>query len=381
MNHIITTRYGEIALKGENRADFERMLIRNIKKALEGEEYEKIELTQMRILIYLGPDAHAERIAQKLKAVFGIDWFGVGIQCERDVEAIKRTVAEHMGNDISKTIKVETNRADKRFKLTSMEVDREVGTVLYEAGFKISLKNPQRTVYVEILNESANVFFDKVKGAGGLPVGTSGKVLCLMSGGIDSPVAAWSMMKRGCIVDYLHIHPFGKNESVEESKIPKIIDVLDTYSQRKSKLFLVPHGEFYKKTFSMNTRSELVLFRRFILRLANEIAKKEGYLGIVTGDNIAQVASQTLENLYATNTASELPVYRPLLTYNKSEIIENARAIGTYELSLQEYKDCCSLVAMKHPTTRAKKEEVESIEKEIEIEGVVMRAVAQATII
>lgn len=379
MDYIITIRYGEIALKGQNRGEFESVLIRNIKTALANEHYEKVEKTQMRILIYLDERSDKGKITEKLKQVFGIDWFALTVSCERDIEAIKKIALQEFKEDKTKTVRVETTRADKRFALTSMDVDKQVGEVLYNEGYKIKLKNPDKTIYIEILNDSANIFFDKIKGLGGLPVGTSGKVLCLLSGGIDSPVAATLMMKRGCTVDYVHIHPFAKNEEVKESKITKLVEKLNEYSQRKARLFVAPYTEFYKKTFQFEDKNELVLFRRFIIRLANRIARENGYLGIVTGDNLSQVASQTLENLYVTNTVSEIPIYRPVLTYDKTEIISYAEKIGTYSISIQEYRDCCSLVSAKHPATHAKEGKLKEIEGSINIDEIIDKTLALVT--
>lgn len=374
MEKMITVRYGEIAIKGRNRSQFENTLIQNIKNALHGENFSKIEKKEKRLLIFLKPDARIDVIAEKLKNVFGIEWFSIAFSTIRDLEEIKKLVLEQSIIYKDRTIKVNAKRSDKTFPINSMEINKQVGEVLYNNGFKIDVKKPQLTINIEILRNRANIFFDKIPGLGGLPVGCSGKVLCLLSGGIDSPVASFLMMKRGCEVDFLHVHPLASNDEVKKSKIVKIVEKLRQYSQRRSKLFIVPYTEFYKKTFdisSRDARNELVLFRRFIIKLANKIAMQHGYLGVVTGDSIAQVASQTLENLMATNNISEIPLYRPLLTYDKKEIIEIAEKIGTYMISLEEYRDCCSLVANKHPATKAKLEDIERLEESIGIEEIV----------
>jgi len=374
MEKMITVRYGEIAIKGKNRSQFENTLIQNIKNALQGEGFSKIEKKEKRLLVFLKPEARIDMIAEKLKNVFGIEWFSIAFSTVKDLEEIKKLVLEQSVIYKDRTIKVNAKRSDKTFQINSMEINKQIGEVLYNNGFKIDVKNPQVMINLEILRNRANVFFDKIPGLGGLPVGCSGKVLCLLSGGIDSPVASFLMMKRGCEVDFLHVHPLASNEQVKNSKIPKIVEKLDYYFQKKSKLFVVSYTEFYKKTFGINskdTRNELVLFRRFIIKLANKIAKQYNYLGIVTGDSIAQVASQTLENLMVTSGMSEIPLYRPLLTYDKKEIINIAEKIGTYKISLEEYRDCCSLVANKHPATKAKIEDIERLEENIEIEKIV----------
>jgi thiamine biosynthesis protein ThiI len=247
-----------------------------------------------------------------------------------------------------------------------MQVNRITGEVLFKAGHKIDVKTPALTVYIDILRDKAIMYFGKTQGLGGLPVGSSGKVLVLLSGGIDSPVAAWLMMKRGCDVDYLHVAATN-----DTSKILALVKKLQEYSCRKTRLHIASYDEFYKKTFESESRSELVQFRRFIAMLAQKIAEKNDCLGIVTGDNLAQVASQTLENLKAAQSAAELPVYRPVLTYDKSEIIALAQKIGTFGISLQEYKDCCSLVASKNPETKSKLEKILILEEKMGIGKVV----------
>ncbi len=375
---LITVHYGELALKGSNRSEFENILISNIKKAISGEGYEKIEKKQLRVLIHLSERSEVENIIKKLKTVFGISWFSYALSCKPDLEEMKDLVLKNTPK--GRTVKVNTKRADKSFPLTSPEINNQIGQVLYNYGFKIDIKNPQTMIHIEILKDRANIFFDKIAGLGGLPVGSTGRVLCLLSGGIDSPVAAWLMLKRGCIVDYLHVHPFSSSEEVKSSKIIELIKKLNEFSQRNSKLFVLPYHELYKKTFEIGDRNELIVFRRFILSLANILAKEQGYLGIVTGDNLAQVASQTLHNLYTTNEASALPVYRPVLTYDKEEIINLAKKIATYELSLKPYRDCCSLVAAKHPATKVKLEDAKEIEEKIEINKIIEKTLEKKEI-
>jgi adenylyl- and sulfurtransferase ThiI len=229
----------------------------------------------------------------------------------------------------------------------------------------------------------ALVFFGKVRGMGGLPVGSAGKVLCLMSGGIDSPVAAQLMMKRGCLVDYLHVHPFesgengergkemggacGGKEKVEKSKIGKLIKILDSFQQREAKLFAVSYSGFYARTGEVERRYELVVFRRYLYKLAERVAEEYGYLGIVSGDSLGQVASQTLENMGCAQSGLEVPVFRPLVCMDKMEIVSLAQRIGTYAESVKEYVDCCSLVSVKSPVTKARRDTVEGYYAEMGI--------------
>jgi thiamine biosynthesis protein ThiI len=278
-------------------------------------------------------------------------------------------------------VKIDVKRSDKRFSMTSPEVGTMIARALDNAEVSVELTGYKSTIYVQILNDEILVSFGKVNGLGGLPVGSSGRVLVLLSGGIDSPVAAIRMMKRGCNIDLLHFYQFPNHEEVLKSKIMQIVAVLREYGF-SGKLYLAPYSEFYKHTFdSVPQKKELVMFRRFILKVANELAKENKTLGIASGDNLAQVASQTLENLYATNEASKLPVYRPLVSYDKAEIIKLAKEYGTYDASIEEYKDCCSLVAVKHPETKAKLEEIKEIEDKIGVDKIVEETIKKIKII
>jgi thiamine biosynthesis protein ThiI len=378
---IINVHYGEIALKGKNRGQFERTLINNIKKTLENEHYESLEKKATRIIIKLSNKSDLDSIIAKLKKVFGIKWFSVAFTVERDIELLKKSVLNIAEAYRGKSIQIETKRADKSFPLTSIEVSKIVGAELKNAGFQITFDKPDATILIEILDDEILVSSEKLRGLGGLPVGTSGKVLSLLSGGIDSPVAAWLMMKRGCCVDFLHVHPYQYNEIVKKSKIVKLIEKLKEYAPIKMRLYIAPYAELYKKTFYIPSRNELVVFRRFLKMLAERIATEHGYLGIVTGDSLAQVASQTLDNLYVTSSMSTIPFYRPLIGYDKDEIIELAKKIGTYEISIEEYKDCCSLVATRHPATKTKLDEIKKIEEEIDIENIVENTMLTVEII
>jgi len=379
---VININYSEIVIKGRNRSEFERKLIENIQTALKKESYEKISKKETRILIFLNEKSNIEKISEKLKKIFGIRWFSFAHIVEKDVDQIEKIVVEEsLKRYKGKTIKLETKRADKSFPMTSMELSKKIGQEMEKKGLKVDLENPDIRLYIAILHKDALVSVKRIEGIGGLPVGTAGKVLCLFSGGIDSPVAAWLMMKRGCDIDFIHFHPFPSNEKVKDSKIVKLLKELQDYSPEKFKLFIVPHKQFFRKTPEILRKYELVVFRRFIIKVANEIAKKENYKALVTGDNLAQVASQTLENLSTTNEASEIPIFRPLLTYDKEEIIHLARKIGTYRTSLEEYKDCCSLVAVKSPATKSKLEKAKTIEEKIKIDEVVEKTLKEIELI
>jgi len=356
---VYNIHMGEIALKGGNRRIFENKLIKNIKEAT---GCSRIKNPRGRIILY--PEkAGDKKIEEGLSHVFGISWYSKSFRIGNKPEEIIDVIKKNAGQLKKKRIKLDTKRDYKGYPLTSMELNKKVGIELEKSGFEVDLENPENMMFIEILKDSAIVSLGKTKGLGGLPVGSSGKVLSLLSGGIDSPVASWLMMKRGCTVDFLHLHAFPTNEKAKKSKMIKLVKKLKEYSPVKMRIYLVPYGKFYEKSFGMSGKNELVLFRRFVFRIANKIAERDEHLGFVTGDSVGQVASQTLENLNVVNKISEYPVYRPLVGHDKNEIVELAEKIGTYGISIEEYKDCCSLVAEKHPATKAKLKFVE-IEEE-----------------
>lgn len=365
---MISIHFSEIILKGRNRGFFESLLVKNIRSSLEHAGRFDIAKKEGRILVSAEDEDAAKDALMK---TFGVDSILPSIPAKPDIKDIESVVLSHSDHLVGKAIKVETRRADKRFKTTSPRVNEIIGKALVDSGCRVDLTNPDETVFIEILSDRALISFERHKGLGGLPVGSSGRVLSLLSGGIDSPVSSWLMMKRGCTVDFLHVHSFAENKDIRDSKMMKIIEAIREYSPEKMRLFVAPYSEFYKKALSMNPRSELVVFRRFLLRLANGLAEKHGCKGLVTGDSIGQVASQTLDNIFATDEASHIPVFRPLVAFNKQEIVDLAKRIGTYESSIEPYKDCCSLVAHKSPSTKLKLEKAKRIEQEMGIEKIV----------
>ncbi len=369
METIINVHYsGEISLKGGNRSRFENILIENIRTAIRGTEETGISKKDGRILIKTGKTPeNTQKILDALRLMPGIEWFRLAYVTKPDIREIEAVVRELAAGIPKKTIKVEARRSDKKFHLTSLEINRAIGTVLDELGFEIDLSEPEIRIQIEIMDGICLITPEKIRGIGGLPIGSAGKVLVLLSGGIDSPVASWLMMKRGCEVDYLHVHSYPDKAQFGDSKIPKLARSINMHYPKKAKIYSIPYGEFYKKTMNMDNKYELVLFRRFIIRLASMIAKQHRYSAVITGDSLGQVASQTLENMGITTAAASVPIYRPLITYNKQEIIDVARVIGTYELSVESYKDCCSLVAAKHPATRANPTIIDALEKEHEL--------------
>lgn len=355
METVLVHYASEIHLKGKNRRDFENQLVRNIKNML-GKSLIKADKQFGRILLTV----KNKKAIVKLKKVFGISWFAVVEDCKSDLTEIKKTCSKLKVK--GKTFKVKVKRADKKFPVKSQELNKILGEIIYEKNkAEVDIKNPEVIVNVEITEKGTFIFSEKFPGTGGLPVGTGGKVLVMMSGGIDSPVAAHQMMKRGCVVDYLHFHALRFDKDVKDTKIPKLVTQLKDYDPN-SKLFLVSHNNFDLASQAAPSEYHLILFRRYMFRAAQELAKKIGAKAIVTGDNLAQVASQTLDNLSVVDAAMEVPVFRPVLTYDKQDIVDLAKEIGTYEESIKPYKDCCAIISKK-PKTKAKLDRVEKYEK------------------
>lgn len=378
---LYSVHYNEIFLKGGNRSRFEDALIANVKAALHGKKprMEKAEKT-----LILECEGGESEVKKALARVFGIEWFALVFESRKDRKGIENLVLEKLGEmDLTgKTIRVKTKRADKKLPFTSMELSRDIGAAIVDKfGCRVDLHKPDITIYIEIMQKDrAFVHFEKHRGPGGLPVGVSGKVVALLSGGIDSPVAAWMMMKRGAEVVFLHVHPLTTEEEAEKSKIRELAAGLAGW-EGGAKLCVADYSEFYKKTLGIPPKYELVMFRKFIYLLAQEVAKKEGALAIVSGDSLGQVASQTLQNIYAVNRGLEMPVFRPLVGMNKDEIIEHAKRIGTYDISIKPYKDCCSLVAVRNPETRADADFVQKIAGQIGLDEIVRKTAEKVRVI
>ena len=381
MFDCVLVHYGELALKGLNRPYFEKKLIENMGKALAVQEHGKIRKLQGRILIELNEKSDVNEITKALKRVFGIAWFALCFITEADKENIKKCIRGKIKLESGEKVKVSTTRADKTLPFTSMDLNRELGEYLVKnLDAKISMKEPQKEIFVELVNGKAYIFVEKIRGLYGLPVGVSGKVLHLLSGGIDSPVAAWLLMKRGCEVDFIHFHAFQKFDEKRNGKILDLARTLKKYCFR-TKVFFVPFYPFEAEAVEAPMRYRLILFRRFMVRVAERIARKHGINALGSGENLAQVSSQTLENIAVINSATSMPILRPLLTYEKNETINLAKQIGTFETSVKPYKDCCSLFIAKHPVTKAKLEVVEAIEARLRLEEAIDESVEKLEII
>lgn len=384
MKYVIC-HYSEIGLKGKNRKFFEEKLIENIKKALPENSWRKIRRISGRILIELKKEGEKKEkeIKEALKNVFGIAYFVFAESCQQNIQAIKKKALWLLKDRKFKTFKVETQRSKKDFPLTSQEVSEQVGAYLLKKfkikkqkpKIKVNLKSPDLTCFIEIVEGYAFLYLEKIPGPGGLPISVSGKAVSLLSGGIDSPVASYYGMKRGIKIVFLHFssYPFTKQASVEKAK--KVVKALNKF-QFQSKLYLVPFTDIQKQIL-LNTKAKLrvILYRRFMFRIAEEIAKKEKAKALITGESVGQVASQTLENIGVIEEAVGLPVFRPLIGMDKQDIIEKAKEIGTFDISILPAEDCCQRFLPKHPETKAKLEEVKTEEKKLNIKKLIEQAI------
>ena len=380
MNSVVV-HYQEIALKGRNRPWFIGRLVRNIRAATADLHVTQVLTKMGRIEVVLGaPDAW-EPVADRLRRVFGIANFSRAGRVALDVDAIANAILRDLGELSVPTFRVSARRADKRFPLTSPQIEREVGGRIKEQrGWTVNLDEPALTIHVEALTAEAFYHFGKEPGPGGMPTGVSGRVVALLSGGIDSPVAAYRLMKRGCRVLPVHFHSYPILSRASQEKVREIASLLTTYQQH-TRLHLVAFGDIQRQVMlSVAPPLRVVIYRRLMIRIAEQIARKVHAQALVTGEVIGQVASQTLENMTAIGSVSTLPIFRPLIGMDKEEITAEAKRLGTYPISIIEDQDCCQLFTPKHPATRARMQDIDAAERSLPIDEFVRQAVESAAI-
>jgi tRNA uracil 4-sulfurtransferase len=380
MNSIVV-HYKELALKGKNRPWFIRLLVRNLKGALAGLHVASIKSRMGRIELELGPGAPVDEVRERLRSVFGIANFSYANRGPHDFAALAAAIEVDLGDRNPASFRVSATRSDKNLPFTSPKVEREVGGLIKEArGWRVDLSRPALTVHIEMLPDGAFYFFDKEPGAGGMPSGSGGKVACLLSGGIDSPVAAYRLMRRGCSVLLVHFHSYPILSRASQEKVREIAALL-TKHQLRSRLLLVPFGELQQQVvLSVPPELRVVIYRRLMLRIGERLARKAHARALVTGEVIGQVASQTLENMTVIAAATGLEILRPLVGMDKDEITAEATRIGTYPISIIPDQDCCTLFTPRHPATRARLAEVEQAEQALPIDEMVTAA-AGATVV
>ncbi len=365
-------RYHEVALKRGNRPYFVELLKRNLRSSVEGLGLKEVKNLPGRLCMVFNGEADSDEIRRRLACVFGVANFSFAERTAVDLEDLKSKILESLKGKAFSSFRIQTKRADKTFPLNSPEVNREVGAAVKAySGAQVDLKNAELTIGIEILSRDAFFSLDKIPGPGGLPVGASGRVISLISGGIDSPVASYRMMQRGCRLIFVHFHSSPYLDKTSQEKVKELVKIL-TRHQYSSRLYMVPFGEIQRQIVTAVLRPlRVVLYRRMMVRLAEAIASSEKASALVTGESLAQVASQTLQNLTVIEKAATLPILRPLVGMDKQEIIDQARRNGTFEISILPDQDCCQLFVPRHPDTKASLVEVEKAESRLDLPALI----------
>ena len=374
-HQYVVIHYGEVSIKGKNRPIFLRRLVRNVQQAVGDLGETAVQMLSGRLLVAVPLDVPWACLDERLRSVFGLANFARCMEAPHDLEAIKQTVSRVLHDRTFDSFRITARRAFKELPFRSLELQQVLGAhVLATHQTRVDLDAPALTVYVDIVPRRALVYIEKIPGAGGLPSGMSGVLLSLLSGGIDSPVAAYRMMKRGCQVDFVHFHSYPFLDRTSQQKARQLARRL-TRHQYTARLFLVPFGEIQQQIVGAAPAPyRVVLYRRYMLRIALALAQRTGAEALVTGESLGQVASQTLQNLRVIEAASTLPVLRPLIGMDKAEITQEAQGIGTYNTSIQPDQDCCTLFVPRHPATRTTLAEIEAAEQALDTSALVQMA-------
>ena len=382
MKEIILVKNGELVLKGLNRTSFEDVLIKNMKRHLA--DLGTFTYTKAQSTIMVAPDdenTDLDDAADRLKKVFGIAALSRAAVCEKNMDSIIATTLEYLDDELSmaKTFKVEAKRSDKKFPLNSPEICREMGGIILKNHnhLKVDVHNPEITVTVEVRDNFAFVRGNNIKGAGGMPSGTSGRAAVLISGGIDSPVAAYMMAKRGIELIAVHFASPPYTSELAEMKVMELLKKVAAYSGTIT-TFVVPFTEIQEAIRDdCPTDYFTLVMRRIMMKISERIAREQNCQALITGESVGQVASQTIYALGCTDAAADMPVFRPCIGMDKEEIIKISRKIETFETSIQPYEDCCTVFTPKHPKTRPQLADVEAAEAQIsELDEMIERAIA-----
>ena len=383
-NSALVVKYAEIHLKGLNRPFFERKLVEKIEEAL-SDARPRVVREQGRIFVYDLPEEHLEEYAQRLQKVFGIHSVSIAACGEKTWEDVRslgiRLIAAHAEEPA--TFKVFARRADKRFPMTSEMICRELGGELLQAypNLKVDVHHPQISLTVEIRQDKAFLYTGEIPCAGGMPVGTNGKAMLLISGGIDSPVAGYMIAKRGVSLSAIHFYSYPYTSERARDKVVELAQIVSQYAGAFD-LYLVPFTQIQTTIYDKCPASETtVLMRRLMMKIAERTARACGALALVTGESIGQVASQTIESLAVTNDAVDMPVFRPLIGFDKEEIIKRAKKIGTFETSILPYEDCCTVFVPQHPVTRPQVQKLRESEALVDFEPMIEAAIRNTEVI
>ena len=378
---VYLVHYGEIALKGRNRRRFESMLATHIREVLKKIGAAQVRLLTGRIWIEFADAVSIQTVSDKLKKIFGIVHFAPTVRIAPTIEALKESLLQALPRHDFKSFAVRAHRGEQHFPVGGQWVNENIGAFVQEqTGWKVDLENPEVTIRITLLAKHIFYSFQKIAGPGGLPVGMGGRVGCLLSGGIDSPVAAYRLMKRGCQPVFIHFHsaPYTTPESQE--KVWTLAEKLSEYCL-EAEIVMVPFGTIQQAIVAQTEESyRVILYRRMMVRIACALAKQHHFRGLVTGESLGQVASQTLSNLAALDAVSDLPILRPLVGMDKEEIIQEARKIGTYETSIEPHQDCCSFMLPTNPRTQSRLPELEKVESALDVATLVAQGVAAAQI-
>ncbi len=383
---VILCHYGEIGLKGKNRGYFEKKLQENLRKTIKRslpDSFISVVRLYGRIIIRLNEQGQNEisKITTVLKNICGLVYFAPAVQTKQEIGAITQLAVEMMSSGDYKTFRVTSRRTDKNFPVGSQKMNEDVGaSILQATGKVVNLGKPDKTCFIDVVDGKAFIYTEKIQGQGGLPVGVSGKVVSLLSGGIDSPVSSFYMMKRGAIATFVHFHsvPYTNEASIE--KVREMIETLQSFQPRAA-LYLIELAPIQKVIMTdTEAKYRVILYRRFMVRIAEAIAHKIRASALVTGDSLGQVASQTLENMSVIEEAISIPLLRPLIGFDKLEIINKAKEINTYDISILPDQDCCSLFTPKHPATKAKLSNVLMEEKKLNVNELITAALNSAEI-
>jgi len=388
MRRAILIHYHEIALKAGHRGFFVARLKENLAAVLEGLPVDRVTHPEGRITVWLRDDAPLQAVLDRVRRVFGVADFAVAHESGREPAALAETAWAMLRDRPFATFAVRVKRADKTYPMTSLDLERAVGGMLklraretFGPQVAVNLDAPERTCSIEITRELALVSVDKLAGPGGMPVGTAGRVMCLLSGGFDSAVAAWFMMKRGAKVLFTHFHATPERAGRSSAPVARELARRLTPWQFHSALWMVPFEEIQRHIVAKAPAPfRILLYRRMMLRIAERLARRENCLGLVTGDSLAQVASQTLHNLQTVNDVARLPVYRPLIGFDKEEIMQRARLLGTYTTSSQKFEDCCPLFMPKNPVIHSQVETAAQAESALDVEALTRLGVESATL-
>ena len=377
--HVIVKTH-ELALKGKNRPWFMRRLTQNLRMATKGAGVARVWQAQLMIGLSLEDESAWPEVKGRVMDCFGVAKFFLAYEFPQDLDQIQEALPPMLEGRKFQSFRMETNRADKRFPMTSPEVNTKLGKFVEDVtGARVDLSDPDLTIYLDIQTRGILLYFDETRAHGGLPVGSSGRVAVMLSGGIDSPVAAWHMMKRGCPATYVHFHSYPLVDRSSIEKAGELVQHLARF-QRQSELILAPLAEIQKRIIVETPPAyRVLLYRRFMLRITECLAKQSRVKALVTGESCGQVSSQTIENIAVVDDVANMPVLRPLIGLNKEEIVGMARNIGTFPISIQPDQDCCSLFVPRHPETRGRLETVERLEQGLPVDELVAEAVAGAT--